>query len=130
MNTKRNKVLVCIENGLSVEDTVKKTGASKAYVYSLRYEVKKRGKIKFLPVAPAPVQEEKTDKPDMVNSPAHYRVGGIEVIDFIEIKKLSYHLGNVVKYVCRSEHKGEQLQDLLKAQWYLNRQIEKLKAEQ
>ena len=138
MNTKRNKVIVCIENGMSVEDTVKKTGASKAYIYSLRHEVKKKGKIKFVPAyqiklapaAPAPVQEEKADKPDMVNSPAHYRVGGVEVIDFIETKKLGYHLGNVVKYVCRSEHKGEQLQDLLKAQWYLNRQIEKLKAEQ
>lgn len=125
MNTKRNKVLVCIENGLSVEDTVKKTGASKAYVYSLRYEVKKKG---IAATAPASVQVEKKDKPDMVNSPAHYRVGGIEVIDFIEIKKLNYHLGNVVKYVCRSEHKGEQMQDLLKAQWYLAREIEKLKA--
>jgi hypothetical protein len=127
VNTKRNKVIVCIENGMSVEDTVKKTGASKAYVYSLRHEIKKKLRKKTPAISPVPAQKDAEDKPDMVNSPAHYRVGGIEVIDFIEIKKLNYHLGNVVKYVCRSEHKGEQLQDLLKAQWYLSRQIEKLK---
>jgi len=39
---------------------------------------------------------------------------------------LSYHLGNVVKYITRAEHKGNRKEDLLKAQWYLNRAIEKL----
>ena len=63
---------------------------------------------------------------DEVNSPAHYTVGGIEVIDFIEAKKLNYRLGNVIKYICRADHKGKKLQDLQKAIWYLNREIEKL----
>jgi hypothetical protein len=63
---------------------------------------------------------------DNVNHPEHYKTGGIETIDFIEAKSLSYHLGNVVKYITRADHKGNRKEDLLKAQWYLNRAIEKL----
>jgi hypothetical protein len=63
---------------------------------------------------------------DLVNHPAHYKVGGIETIDFIEAKKLSYNLGNVVKYITRAEHKGNTKEDLLKAQWYLNRELKNL----
>ena len=63
---------------------------------------------------------------DNVNHPAHYKVGGIETIDFIEAKQLSYHLGNVVKYIARADSKGNRKEDLLKAQWYLNREIAKL----
>ena len=62
-------------------------------------------------------------KPDPVKHPAHYKVGGIETIDFIEAKKLGYNLGNVVKYITRADHKGNRLQDLRKAQWYLEREI-------
>jgi len=63
---------------------------------------------------------------DMVNHPPHYKAGGVETIDFIEAKELGYHLGNVVKYVSRADHKGNKLEDLKKAQWYLARAIEKL----
>ena len=63
---------------------------------------------------------------DVVNHPAHYKVGGIETIDFIEAKKLAYNLGNVVKYITRAGHKGNRKEDLLKAQWYLNREIANL----
>ena len=63
--------------------------------------------------------------PDMVNSPTHYKVGGIETIDFIEAKNLGYHLGNVIKYVSRADHKNARLEDLKKARWYLDRAIEK-----
>ena len=62
-------------------------------------------------------------KPDPVNNPAHYTVGGIETIDFIEAKKLGYNLGNVVKYLTRADHKGNKLEDLRKAQWYLEREV-------
>ena len=62
---------------------------------------------------------------DNVNQPAHYKVGGIETIDFIEAKQLNYHLGNVVKYIARADNKGNRKEDLLKAQWYLGREIEK-----
>jgi len=67
-----------------------------------------------------------THHTDMVNHPPHYKAGGIETIDFIEAKGLGYHLGNVVKYVTRADHKGNKLEDLKKAQWYLSRAIEKL----
>lgn len=62
---------------------------------------------------------------DNVNHPAHYKTGGIETIDFIEAKGLNYHLGNVVKYITRADHKGDRLENLKKAQWYLNREIGK-----
>lgn len=64
-------------------------------------------------------------KSDPVNHPTHYKVGGIETIDFIEAKALSYHLGNAVKYITRADHKGNRLQDLQKAKWYIDRAIEK-----
>ena len=60
---------------------------------------------------------------DLINHPPHYKVGGIETIDFIEAKQLDYHLGNVVKYITRADYKGNKLEDLKKAQWYLNRAI-------
>ena len=63
---------------------------------------------------------------DMVNHPAHYTAGGIETIDFIEAKQLTYNIGNVVKYITRADHKGNQLQDLQKAQWYLTREIQRI----
>ena len=64
---------------------------------------------------------------DAVNHPAHYTAGGIETIDFIEAKQLGYNLGNVVKYITRADHKGNKLEDLRKAQWYLTREIEAAK---
>jgi hypothetical protein len=66
----------------------------------------------------------KSIKGDAVNHPPHYKVGGIETIDFIEAKSLSYNLGNVVKYITRADHKGNTLEDLKKAQWYLNREVQ------
>lgn len=60
---------------------------------------------------------------DMVNKPPHYTLGGIETIDYIEAKGLNYHLGNVVKYVSRAGSKGDALEDLKKAKWYLEREI-------
>lgn len=66
----------------------------------------------------------KKQKEDIINKPKHYNFGKIEPLDAIEDWKLPYHLGNVVKYIARHEHKGTALQDLKKAQFYLNRYIE------
>ena len=63
---------------------------------------------------------------DLVNHPDHYKVGGIETIDFIEAKKLNYNMGNAVKYISRAEYKGNKKQDLEKAIWYINRELSKL----
>jgi hypothetical protein len=60
---------------------------------------------------------------DMVNHPPHYMAGGIETIDFIEAKGFNYHLGQVIKYVSRAGKKGDALEDLQKARWYLDREI-------
>lgn len=68
-------------------------------------------------------------KRDMVNSPPHYKQNGIETIDAIEAWGLNYRLGNCVKYISRAGKKDSRTrkQDLLKAAWYLNREIAKLK---
>lgn len=68
---------------------------------------------------------------DNVNHPAHYNFGKIEVIDFIEQQHLGFHLGNSVKYISRAGRKdpAKTIEDLKKAVWYLNRQIEKLERE-
>ena len=65
---------------------------------------------------------------DNVNHPSHYTSGQIEVIDFIEDKGLGFHLGNAVKYISRAGRKNpdKTIEDLQKAVWYINRQIERL----
>lgn len=113
------------------------TGITPKQASDLAYKIsqgraKKRGRP---PVRMQTVAMFTTDKPldrmlgtaaDNVNHPEHYKTGGIETIDFIEAKGLDYHLGNVIKYITRADHKGNRKEDLLKAQWYLNRAISKL----
>jgi hypothetical protein len=83
-----------------------------------------RPKARLATAADFPITD-KTEfiMPDPVNHPAHYTTGGIETIDFIEAKNLNYNLGNCVKYITRADHKGNRLQDLQKAKWYLEREI-------
>ena len=76
---------------------------------------------------------------DKVNHPSHYtwlkELCGVEVIDIT--RHMDFNLGNVIKYVLRSGHKEENgytnkekaLEDLLKAQWYLNDKIDSLRKE-
>lgn len=69
-------------------------------------------------------------KIDMVNHPQHYRTGKIECIDCISAVvsmydgEQAYDVGQVVKYLYRAPTKQNFMQDLKKAQWYLNRLIE------
>jgi len=65
---------------------------------------------------------------DMVNHPKHYNAGKFEVIDVIDDWKLNFARGCVVKYVARAQHKGTELEDLKKAAWYLNYEIEQLES--
>jgi hypothetical protein len=110
-------------------DTALKFNVSVPYVYTLRSQVRKAQKT-WQTVAvmsssePLPITMEESPA-DVVNHPAHYKVGGIETIDFIEAKNLNYNIGNVVKYLTRADHKGNRRQDLEKAMWYLKREIEK-----
>jgi hypothetical protein len=63
---------------------------------------------------------------EQVNHPQHYQMpGGIEVIDVAG--HMSFSLGNVIKYVCRADLKGKDIEDLEKAAWYLQWEIERRK---
>lgn len=70
------------------------------------------------------------EKKEMVNHPSHY--GGVdnpyEAIKVIEAWGLGFCLGNTVKYIARAGKKDAVLQELKKAQWYLQREISKLEA--
>jgi len=72
-----------------------------------------------------PADETRDPDSDPVTAPDHYRRAGIECIDVIEAFELNFRLANVVKYVLRHKNKGDPLQDLLKAKFYLDREIEK-----
>jgi len=79
---------------------------------------------------PLPITMEEP-KIDMVNSPPHYKVGGIEVIDFIQAKLTTeefrgYLQGNVLKYSSRVGYKGDASEDLAKLVWYANKLQETL----
>ena len=66
---------------------------------------------------------------DPVEHPSHYTFGTIEVITVIEDWKLDFHEGNCIKYIARAKHKGNELENLKKAQWYLNRKIKDIELE-
>jgi hypothetical protein len=60
---------------------------------------------------------------EAVDHPPHYNghPSGVECIDVVE--HMSFNLGNAVKYVWRADLKGDALEDLRKARWYLDREI-------
>ena len=64
-------------------------------------------------------------KSDDVNHPEHYtsHPSGIECIQITE--HMGFNLGNAVKYIWRSDLKGNDIQDLQKAIWYLNRELKR-----
>lgn len=64
---------------------------------------------------------------DSVNHPSHYtsHPSGVECIQITEW--MSFNIGNAVKYLWRVDEKGSSLEDLEKAAWYINREIERRK---
>jgi hypothetical protein len=71
---------------------------------------------------------------DSVNHPPHYKVGGIETIEYMKAKstpeEFKGHLRlTAIKYLSRTGYKDDALQDLKKAQWYLNRLIKECEDE-
>ena len=61
-----------------------------------------------------------------VQSPAHYQLGGIEAIDVIDeaiADPASFYRGNAIKHLLRAGRKGDARQDLEKARWYIDREI-------
>lgn len=63
------------------------------------------------------------------DQPLHYETDSIDVIDVCKIYNLNFNKGNVVKYVCRSGKKDDEIKDLEKAITYLEREIEHLRNE-
>ena len=148
---KTTQVIEMTKQGHAPAAVAKKLGVSLSYVYNIRTKHKSKIKVKTKPLTPyethlkdslaqargeppitfkvaTPISFTPTKSlDDMVNHPPHYTAGGIETIDFIEAKKLGYNLGNVIKYITRSDLKGDKLENLEKAQWYLNREINNLK---
>ena len=141
-----NKTVQVIEmskQGLAPAAVAKKLGVTLSYVYNIRAKHKSKIKTKDKPLSSYErllkdslaqargeqprIRMQASPSADMVNQPPHYTAGGIETIDFIEAKKLGYNLGNVIKYITRSDLKGDKLENLEKAQWYLNREINNLK---
>ncbi|MBN46242.1 MAG: hypothetical protein CMH23_07190 [Methylophaga sp.] len=65
-----------------------------------------------------------------VNHPKHYNghPSGVECIDVVE--HMGFNLGNAVKYIWRCDLKKDAIEDLQKAAWYIDREIQKRKQEQ
>lgn len=69
---------------------------------------------------------------DTIDHPTHYNVGKIEVIDAIEAWGFGegFNRGNAIKYIARAGHKDSEIEDLKKAAWYIQREIERLEKEE
>ena len=65
------------------------------------------------------------EEKEMVDHPSHYNQG-IETIEYIESWSMNFNTGNVIKYVTRAGYKNDQLEDLKKAMWYLDREIQRI----
>ena len=155
--TTKSKVIALHLAGQTCDQIASALKITKPYAYQIVWKYKKTPKLLIQPehlekakaliastkaselsgFPAAPVKNEGTAiqydntqkecyKPDAIN-PGHYKVGGIETADYIEAKQLGYNLGNVVKYVSRAYHKGNPLEDLQKAKWYLERQIDMMR---
>lgn len=62
---------------------------------------------------------------DAVNHPSHYTAhpSGVECIEITE--HMGFNLGNAVKYIWRADLKGDAIEDLRKAAWYVDREIQR-----
>ena len=66
---------------------------------------------------------------EMVDHPKHYNMGKYEAIDVIEDWQMNFNLGNALKYLSRAGHKDDIIQDLKKAKWSIDREIQRLEGE-
>jgi len=74
--------------------------------------------------------KSKKRKKENVDHPSHYlKDSGYEVIDVINAWHLNFELGNAIKYIARSGKKDPELimEDLNKAKWYIQHQIDQIK---
>lgn len=61
-----------------------------------------------------------------ISHPGHYNEhpAGIECIDVVE--QFNFNMGNAIKYLWRAEYKGDKVEDLRKAEWYVQREIARI----
>ena len=64
---------------------------------------------------------------EKINHPTHYNYCVYECIDVIEALDLNFNLGNAFKYIWRCGFKDDEIQELEKAIWYLQREIDRIK---
>ena len=156
--SKSKQVLELTNKGLKAGEIAKKLKTSAAYVYFVRHAAKKKkskNKAQFksprsrlindlFQVKKAlDVVESKPTKLitqpqfaqaalDLINNPPHYKVGGVDFLDYAEAKGLTEnaYLFNVVKYISRAGKKlgVDPVQDLEKAEFYLKREIARRKS--
>ena len=67
---------------------------------------------------------------DAVNHPRHYtsHASGVECIEVVE--HFGFCIGNAIKYLWRAGLKGDAIEDLEKARWYVDREIQRRRKEQ
>jgi hypothetical protein len=84
--------------------------------------------LKVMDLKYNPHFEEEVTASDMVNHPAHYTAGKYEVADVADDWYANDpHLWNATKYMARWDKKGDPIENLEKAIWFINRKINKLK---
>ncbi len=74
-----------------------------------------------------PLEADRLDERDPVNHPKHYtsHPSGVECIQIA--RHYNFNVGNAIKYLWRAGQKNDALEDLAKAAWYVNDEIERLK---
>lgn len=119
-------VSVMLGYGLIIQEEGKLRAIGDTYKSRVEFNARlsrKRKAKKEIRMIRRPVVVADTPASDPVNHPSHYKVGGIETIDFIKAKLTGeqlkgYYLGNLLKYLSRAEYKNGS-EDFKKAQVYL-----------
>jgi hypothetical protein len=111
-------------------DVMAKYSCSKNYAYILlqkakayRPKARMKSQADFIDSVPRVGETLAMLPPEMVNSPPHYKIGGIEAIDYIQAKLTpeefrGYLKGNVLKYTSRAGYKEDAGKDIDKMVWY------------
>ena len=90
----------------------------------------------FKDMPPIEMSLRKSNEPDMIQKPPHYNKFSFQPIDMIDEVtnyyegSTAFHIGTVLKYLCRAPFKGKLLEDLKKASYYLTRAIEEMEEEE
>lgn len=119
LNKPKNKVSPKDNKSKKVDESapvISKKETTESYINSESvqdlYDCIKAASVKDISVT---TDKKHNPMPNVIDHPSHYNKGKIEVIDFIEDQGLSFHLGNVIKYVARAGSKGDKLEDLKKS---------------